>query len=312
MLFILKEHQTIQIRSPLLEQNRNQTQTRTRRSLTYMSHSSLARSLVLWGWPQGHVTYEHLHGGRGRLSFHEGCSDSDGRIYQLKELQATLVAQNISEKDSEPSAHRTGSARTEGFYKFADMAKAIYLPHRNTAQVNTASARISSRMNRVNNRRMLVSMATDSDILKLNQLKMRKKQLRFAKSPIHDWSLFAMKKVDANDMVIEYIGEMIRQKVADHREKRYERMSIGSSYLFRVDDDTVTMRPRWATLRALSTIAARPTVTPRSSRWMAKRRLSFTLNETLKKARRSHTTTSSPLSLTRSLACAARVDVAVH
>lgn len=165
--------------------------------------------------------------------------DSDDRVHQLKELEATLAAHDNSERGSEPSAHRTGSARTEGFYKISEMAKAIYLPHRNTAQVNTASARISSRMNRVNNRRMLVGMATDSDILKFNQLKVRKKQLRFAKSPIHDWGLFAMEKVDANDMVIEYIGEVIRQKVADHREKRYERMGIGSSYLFRVDDDTV-------------------------------------------------------------------------
>jgi SET domain-containing protein len=40
-------------------------------------------------------------------------------------------------------------------------------------------------------------------------------------------------------MVIEYIGELIRQKVADIREKVYERMGIGSSYLFRVDDDAV-------------------------------------------------------------------------
>ncbi|KAG0305847.1 histone methyltransferase set1 [Dissophora globulifera] len=164
---------------------------------------------------------------------------ADDRAHQLRELEATLAAQESSTRDTQPSAHRTGSARTEGFYKISDMAKAIYLPHRNTAQVNTASARVSSRMNRVNNRRMLVGMATDSDIMKFNQLKVRKKQLRFAKSPIHDWGLFAMEKVDANDMVIEYIGEVIRQKVADHREKRYERMGIGSSYLFRVDDDTV-------------------------------------------------------------------------
>ncbi|KAF9973216.1 histone methyltransferase set1 [Actinomortierella ambigua] len=144
-----------------------------------------------------------------------------------------------TETRSAPSPHRTGSARTEGYYKISETDKSIYLPHRNTAQVNTASARISSRMNRVNNRRLMVGMATDSDILKFNQLKVRKKQLRFAKSPIHDWGLFAMEKVDANDMVIEYIGEVIRQKVADHREKQYERMGIGSSYLFRVDDDTV-------------------------------------------------------------------------
>ncbi|KAF9123391.1 histone methyltransferase set1 [Mortierella sp. 14UC] len=175
------------------------------------------------------------HGGAS----YNGSGDKADRTRQLRDFEATLAFQESSRLDTEPSAHRTGSARTEGFYKISEMAKAIYLPHRNTAQVNTASARISSRMNRVNNRRMLVGMATDSDIMKFNQLKVRKKQLRFAKSPIHDWGLFAMEKVDANDMVIEYIGEVIRQKVADHREKRYERMGIGSSYLFRVDDDTV-------------------------------------------------------------------------
>lgn len=40
-------------------------------------------------------------------------------------------------------------------------------------------------------------------------------------------------------MVIEYVGEVIRQAVADRREKAYERVGIGSSYLFRVDDDLV-------------------------------------------------------------------------
>ena len=38
-------------------------------------------------------------------------------------------------------------------------------------------------------------------------------------------------------MVIEYIGEVVRL-IADVREKRYERTGIGSSYLFRIDDDT--------------------------------------------------------------------------
>ncbi|KAL0077589.1 SET domain-containing protein [Phycomyces blakesleeanus] len=86
----------------------------------------------------------------------------------------------------------------------------------------------------MNNRAM-----ADSDILKFNQLKSRKKQLRFAKSPIHDWGLYAEEHIDANDMVIEYVGEVIRQQVAEEREKKYERCGIGSSYLFRVDDDTV-------------------------------------------------------------------------
>ena len=36
-------------------------------------------------------------------------------------------------------------------------------------------------------------------------------------------------------MVIEYVGEMVRQTVADDRERRYEAQGVGSSYLFRVD-----------------------------------------------------------------------------
>eukprot|EP00842_Homolaphlyctis_polyrhiza_P002571 jgi/Hompol1/3314/HPOL_000547-RA len=77
------------------------------------------------------------------------------------------------------------------------------------------------------------------DALSFNQLKARKKRLKFAKSTIHDWGLFAMERIDANDLVIEYIGEVIRQKVADHREKIYEKSGIGSSYLFRIDEDTI-------------------------------------------------------------------------
>lgn len=48
-----------------------------------------------------------------------------------------------------------------------------------------------------------------------------------------------MEMVPVGEMVIEYVGEVIRQVVADRREKAYERVGIGSSYLFRVDDDLV-------------------------------------------------------------------------
>jgi SET domain-containing protein len=48
-----------------------------------------------------------------------------------------------------------------------------------------------------------------------------------------------MEPIEMQEMVIEYIGEVVRQKVADHREKAYEKRGIGSSYMFRVDDDTI-------------------------------------------------------------------------
>lgn len=97
-----------------------------------------------------------------------------------------------------------------------------------------------SREARSNQRRLLTAFgATDSDLLKFNVLKFRKKQLKFGKSAIHDWGLFAMESIAADEMVIEYVGQMIRPVVADLRERQYEATGIGSSYLFRIDLDTI-------------------------------------------------------------------------
>ena len=75
--------------------------------------------------------------------------------------------------------------------------------------------------------------------IKFNQLQSRKKQLHFSRSPIHDWGLYALERIPKGEMVIEYVGEVIRQQVAEKRERAYERSGIGSSYLFRIDDDLV-------------------------------------------------------------------------
>ena len=48
-----------------------------------------------------------------------------------------------------------------------------------------------------------------------------------------------MEPIAADEMVIEYVGQMIRPVVADLRERNYEATGIGSSYLFRIDLDTI-------------------------------------------------------------------------
>lgn len=63
--------------------------------------------------------------------------------------------------------------------------------------------------------------------------------MKFARSGIHAWGLFALEPIAADEMVIEYVGSGIRQSVADLREKKYEKSGIGSSYLFRVDSETI-------------------------------------------------------------------------
>ncbi|KAG8868425.1 histone methyltransferase set1 [Tulasnella sp. 331] len=168
-------------------------------------------------------------------------------------------------KTSQMRVHRTGSARSEGYYKIPEALKSAYLPQRNRAMVldepNAAranaeaaglvgaapAASASSRSNRVNTRRLVQGMEqankamgeTQSTQLQFNQLRARKKQLIFARSPIHDWGLYAMEAIPQGEMVIEYVGEVIRAQVADKREKWYEKIGIGSSYLFRIDEDLV-------------------------------------------------------------------------
>jgi len=71
------------------------------------------------------------------------------------------------------------------------------------------------------------------------QFQFRRKQLTFGKSAIHDWGLFAQEDIGADEMVIEYVGEVIRPHLSDLRENSYEKLGIRSSYLFRIDQDSV-------------------------------------------------------------------------
>ncbi|KAL0946150.1 hypothetical protein HGRIS_012413 [Hohenbuehelia grisea] len=170
--------------------------------------------------------------------------------------------------DGSPPAvrrHVTGSARSEGFYKISHAEKAAYVTQYQTRSSNTESQApveeappqqvASSRSNRANARRRAQGLEeinqvqqaialsrgelATSEAVKFNQLQTRKKHLKFARSPIHDWGLYAMEKISRGEMVIEYVGEVIRAQVADKREKMYERQGIGSSYLFRIDEDLV-------------------------------------------------------------------------
>ncbi|KAL9595088.1 MAG: hypothetical protein Q9219_006662 [cf. Caloplaca sp. 3 TL-2023] len=169
----------------------------------------------------------------------------------------------------------SGCARTEGTKKILESEKSKYLPHRIKVQrareereakakedpqvaaaeaANLAAAKSlsksSSRTNRANNRRLVADIAAqkqvlapfqsgEGDALRFNQLKKRKKPVKFARSAIHNWGLYAEEDIAANEMIIEYVGEKVRQQVADIRERQYLKSGIGSSYLFRIDDNTV-------------------------------------------------------------------------
>jgi [histone H3]-lysine4 N-trimethyltransferase SETD1 len=168
----------------------------------------------------------------------------------------------------------TGCARTEGYKKINQTEKSKYLPHRikvnelraerqaqakkdpkaaaeqimasKSPAANHSTGNVSSRSNRATNRRLVNDINTskqalgiDADAVRFNQLKKRKKSVRFERSAIHGWGLYAHEDIGTQDMIIEYVGEKVRQRVADLREEVYQKQGIGSSYLFRIDEDTV-------------------------------------------------------------------------
>ena len=59
------------------------------------------------------------------------------------------------------------------------------------------------------------------------------------RSHIHGWGLFTKIELPKNSMIVEYMGEVVRQSVADTREKQYEISGEGSCYMFRLDFERI-------------------------------------------------------------------------
>eukprot|EP00730_Choanoeca_flexa_P018692 TRINITY_DN9103_c0_g1_i1.p1 TRINITY_DN9103_c0_g1~~TRINITY_DN9103_c0_g1_i1.p1 ORF type:complete len:1025 (+),score=232.02 TRINITY_DN9103_c0_g1_i1:14-3088(+) len=142
-------------------------------------------------------------------------------------------------------SHTEGCARAQGYYFVSSKDKRAKLTAGRQHTQARATTRHASRDTRRKARHMTSELMRAGiedvamELNKFNQLKVRKKRLAFARSKIHDWGLFAMEAISKDAVVIEYVGEAIRQSVADERERRYTAVNIGSSYLFRIDETTI-------------------------------------------------------------------------
>mmetsp|Transcript_48274 Transcript_48274/g.75394 ORF Transcript_48274/g.75394 Transcript_48274/m.75394 type:complete len:294 (+) Transcript_48274:399-1280(+) len=58
------------------------------------------------------------------------------------------------------------------------------------------------------------------------------------RSPIHNFGLFALRDIEPNDMVIEYVGEIVRHVIGDIRDDIALEKGK-STYMFRLDDDFI-------------------------------------------------------------------------
>jgi histone-lysine N-methyltransferase MLL1 len=125
----------------------------------------------------------------------------------------------------------SGSARTEPFRKIPSSEKFAYLD----AYGYHPSTLICARANHVRlDRRELNVIA----VMYRNMQIRAKAILKVMRSPIHEWGVFPLEDIKADEFIIEYVGELIRQPVADSREKKYDSKGIGC-YMFRLDENWI-------------------------------------------------------------------------
>jgi histone-lysine N-methyltransferase SETD1 len=140
-------------------------------------------------------------------------------------MPSGIRAVNVSKERSAPS-HSSTSRRTN-------------LRERGKMKEDDGK-KLNSRAARASQRRMMKDVhAFGASSLGLDALAGREQQLRFGKSLIHGWGVFADEFISAGDVIVEYRGQLIGNAVAEKREKEYECAKIGSDYMFRMDSDTV-------------------------------------------------------------------------
>lgn len=180
----------------------------------------------------------------------------------------------VSDRSDQPKIegyyvpNSTGCARTEGVSKIPLSEKRKYLPQyakaersRQEAKNQAAAAEFkltqtrlgpepvtkSARADRIAKRNSAkwenfdksMTSNEDGNKARFSQFSIRTNHVRLGRSPIHCWGLFSETKLAAGDMVIEFVGEVISQKVSEKREKNYLKSGIGNSYLFTLDNGFV-------------------------------------------------------------------------
>jgi hypothetical protein len=165
------------------------------------------------------------------FAYGPGGIDSSVLVDMIRDLQRKRAAA----KAEQASQNITGCARTEGIKAVVKSGGSGRITR---ALVRSAEDETGDTGPTTAKKGEEKAMA-DKNLMQVRYRQMKAvpiEQLLVARrSHIHGWGLFTKLDIPRSNPVVEYMGEVIRQRVADKREKAYELSGEGSCYMFRLD-----------------------------------------------------------------------------
>ena len=143
---------------------------------------------------------------------------------------ASSSSSNTAGSSSSTATTSTGSNQT-GYYEPDDYEMDEY---GNTNAEDDYYSKSDDNVSVSYNKQFTLSKSTQYKKLKAEW----RSNVYLAKSQIQGLGLYAARDLEKNTMIIEYIGDMIRNEVANTREKLYQLQNRGV-YMFRLNDDFV-------------------------------------------------------------------------
>jgi [histone H3]-lysine4 N-trimethyltransferase SETD1 len=168
-----------------------------------------------------------------RFCFVYGSDAADAPL--LAERIRDLQRKRAAAKAEQASQNSTGCARTEGIQAVATSGGSGRITRALVRSADDDGGETSAASKRGGEEKA----KTDKNIThaKYRQMKATPIEQRLVarRSHIHGWGLFTKIDIPKYSPVVEYMGEVVRQRVADKREKGYELSGEGSCYMFRLD-----------------------------------------------------------------------------
>ena len=169
-----------------------------------------------------------------QFCFSHGAEGKDS----LEELVKDLQRRRVATKAEEALQNTSGCARTEGMkavVKSGGSGRITRALVRFAEDDDTSTSTIAASTTK----KAEDKAKADRNVVQVQYKAMKEipmsQRLAARRSHIHGWGLFTKTDIAKHSPVVEYMGEVITQRIADKRERSYELSGEGSCYMFRLD-----------------------------------------------------------------------------